>query len=153
MENVRYVIREILEPLKYLEERNIMHGDIKSMHASQCYTHTHTHTHMLGIHTCALSYPVTNILVLCNCDCPSVFLCQCSHDKPSIKLGDFDSAKKVKTASPESYHFYGNFPVTRKVPEECARVLGTPGYRSPEVSYTAYCVKQRLTEFLDYSNF
>ena len=145
MDNVRYVIREILEALKYLQERNIMHGDIKSMHASQRVTH---------IHTCALSsYPVTNILVFRDYDCPSVFLFQCSHNKPSIQLGDFDSAKKIKTASPESYHYYDNYPVTRKVPEECARVLGTPGCRSPEVSYTVYCAKHRLTEFLYYSNF
>ena len=40
----------------------------------------------------------------------------------------------VKTAFPGAFTGYNDYPVTPKSPEKCAKVLGTPGNRAPEVS-------------------
>lgn len=74
-----------------------------------------------------------NILVYKTCRCPNILQCLC-HEKACIQIADFDSILLVKTAFPGAYAGYNDYPVTPKSPEKCAKVLGTPGNRAPEVS-------------------
>ena len=108
-------------------------------------TCTCSHTNSL------LPLTVSNVLVRMDCSCQNALECQCHPSaKPCIQLADFDSVKKVSTLSPRAYQMYHEFPVTQRTREMCGRVLGTPGYRAPEVQqcndvYTHYCISQLVS--------
>lgn len=81
--------------------------------------------------TCPLA--ASNILVKRRCNCTDIFSCVCPESgKCLVKLADFDSVKsfesRVFARLCQEWRPY--VPMTE---EECAKVMGTPGYRAPEV--------------------
>ena len=80
---------------------------------------------------CALA--ASNILVKKRCSCADIFTCACPEsDKCLLKLADFDS---VKPFQPRvlARHCQEWKPYVPMSEEECGKVMGTPGYRAPEV--------------------
>ena len=78
-------------------------------------------------------YAATNVLIKRRCGCVDVFKCFCREDhKCLVKLADFDSVKPFQSKEFHGWHMEW-WPYVRMSPEECEAVMGTPGYRAPEV--------------------
>ena len=64
------------------------------------------------------------------CNCLNIFQCECRY-KCQVKLADFDSVKQFEVLLQYCQEW---LPYIHMSPEECEKVMGTPGYRAPEVS-------------------
>ena len=73
----------------------------------------------------------SNILIKKKCCCFDIFKCECRR-KCIVKLSDFDSVKQFKKNEFMRQYFEWN-PYVCMSPDECEKVMGTPGYRAPEV--------------------
>ena len=76
----------------------------------------------------------SNILIKKRCGCSEgVFTCSCREEaKCQVKLSDFDSVQRFQSKEFLGWH-QDWWPYVPLTPEECGRVMGTPGYRAPEV--------------------
>ena len=88
-------------------------------------------------------YTASNILTEKRCNCHDIIHCKCPQDmKCLVRLADFDSAKPIKSPIiPQNR----SLPFIPKTPDECGKVMGTPGYRAPEVdtcscTFTCTCM-------------
>ena len=81
-----------------------------------------------------ISPTASNILIRKRCGCSGdVFRCHCPEDvKCLVKLSDFDSVKTFQRKEFPGWHQEW-WPYVQMSPEECEQVMGTPGYRAPEV--------------------
>jgi serine/threonine protein kinase len=104
MPNVRHILGGVLEGTAYLhDDMCIQHVDLKA----------------------------SNILIKKSCDCDSIFTCLCHKSaKCLVKLADFDSVKQFQRK--EFVRHLEWMPYVPMTPEECGKVMGTPGYRAPE---------------------
>ena len=95
--------------------------------------HMHITVYMyIHIHIYMYMYTAANILTEKQCNCRDIIHCKCPQAmKCLVRLADFDSAKPIK--SPMIPQNRSPLPYIPKTPDECGKVMGTPGYRAPEV--------------------
>ena len=68
-------------------------------------------------------------------------MCEChDDDKCLVKLSDFDSVKPFPPLEVEDIATYWDRWYIPMSPKECGDVMGTPGYRAPEVCVLLLCV-------------
>jgi serine/threonine protein kinase len=129
---IRNVCRVFLEVIP-LEQRECWF-----LHSNNCIGYTLSYSsemQMADVSVFVLISPTaSNILIRKRCGCSGgVFRCPCPEDaKCLVKLSDFDSVKTFQRKEFPGWHQEW-WPYVRMSPEECEQVMGTPGYRAPEV--------------------
>ena len=77
----------------------------------------------------------SNVLIHKTCNCADVFRCTCPQRyKYVVQIADFDSARSPSSSN-QNVASIPEVPCVLKTSEECMKVMGTPGYRAPEVCH------------------